>query len=60
MDDKPRKTGDKPPVDSREARLRAALRANLQKRKAQARARSDEARADGAAGGPSGVDTKDE
>ena len=33
---------DKPSPDSREERLRAALRANLQRRKAQARARADQ------------------
>ncbi|MDF2142122.1 hypothetical protein [Paenirhodobacter sp. CAU 1674] len=36
-------SGKPRPEDSREARLRAALRANLQRRKAQARARADEA-----------------
>ncbi|MFP1644171.1 hypothetical protein [Pontitalea aquivivens] len=44
MTDKPRKTGQTPPPNgtetSREERLRAALRANLQRRKAQARART--------------------
>ncbi|WP_295043219.1 hypothetical protein [uncultured Paracoccus sp.] len=33
---------DKKKQDSREDRLRAALRANLQRRKAQARARADQ------------------
>ena len=37
--------GDKAASD-REARLKAALKANLQRRKAQARARSDEAKND--------------
>ena len=40
-----------PPVDSRQARLTAALRANLARRKAQARSRAgDEAEGDKAAG----------
>ncbi len=42
MDKKPQNTGKDRPDNSREARLRAALRANLAKRKAQARARADE------------------
>ncbi|MDD8023123.1 MAG: hypothetical protein PHX82_08455 [Paracoccaceae bacterium] len=36
-------SGKPRPDDSREARLRAALRANLQRRKAQARARAEDA-----------------
>ena len=40
-----------PPADSRQARLTAALRANLARRKAQARSRAgDEAEGDKAAG----------
>lgn len=61
MNDKPRKTGDKRPESAREKRLRAALRANLQRRKAQARARGADEDTDRAAGdSPTGTDTKDE
>ena len=40
MTDKPKTTGGKKPPQSREDRLKAALKANMAKRKAQARARS--------------------
>ncbi len=43
----------KPPPDSREARLKAALKANLARRKAQAR---DRAAGDGGADNESGQD----
>jgi hypothetical protein len=40
MTTKSSSSGDKTQADARDARLRAALRANLQRRKAQARARA--------------------
>lgn len=39
MEKPSQKKGGKPASDSRDARLKAALKANMQKRKAQARAR---------------------
>ncbi|HQF31069.1 MAG TPA: hypothetical protein PLJ34_06445 [Hyphomicrobiales bacterium] len=43
MNDTPDRAGKKRPDDPRKARLAEALRANLKRRKAQARARDDRA-----------------
>lgn len=45
MTEKPAKPAAKTAPDSREARLKAALKANLQRRKAQAKARDAEKKA---------------
>ncbi|WP_343079849.1 hypothetical protein [Ostreiculturibacter nitratireducens] len=45
MTEKPGKPSAKAQPDSREARLKAALKANLQRRKAQAKAREAEKKA---------------
>lgn len=52
-----RRTGGKAPQTGRDARLKAALKANLRRRKAQARARDADAGADDAADAPPGRDT---
>ncbi len=46
MDRKPPKTGPQKDCETREARLKAALKANLARRKAQARARGAKAGGD--------------